>query len=973
MANGFKIADAYVEIHADDDTARRDVDSLGAKLSPSADRSGRKVGDKLSQGMHLAIIRNSPLIAAGIGAALAAGAPAALAGATALFGGIGALAAAQSDRVQSAWLGAWQQIKGGAIADASSLVPVYERMADKVAAGFDKMRPKIRAAFEASGPLVDHFTDSVLRAANNALPGLVRAVERGQPVIEGMGSFLEKLGTGVSDMFDRMSTHSVAAGRVWDSLGDSMAALLPLLGELLGQGVELASMVLPMLSGSLGLVLKVATALGPVLPVLAAGFGAMKIAKSVTGMVGGLAGTLGEYAAKGGLASGVAGKLSGGLGAISGAAGPAAFGIGFVVTAVTLWLEAGKKAEEMHMALGRAMATGGDQAAAAAKLFDRFNDSFGGKLMSVLPEGVKNFKFLGTSLADILPSAENARNAYDKWYDSLDRVGQLQEDVKRKTDALKTAVDEHGAKSQQAKQASGELADAERKLAAEEGKLEKATRGVTEAMTEQANAARARVDSSFAYENALNGVEDAAKNLADAQAHLNDKDKATRTSQEDVSRAALALNEAYDAQVEAAGRVAQSDLPAAMDDQQKAILGAKGELDELNKLISQGVKLPPSMEAYRQQLIRITGQADGATLAQAQLAGAVGELGFAVEAVPGEKTVTIHAPTDEVRKRLTDLGFTIVELPNGDVTVEARTDEAKKNVGNLSALLTGVDKMRPTPVANLNLSPFSANFFTGLKNISTLNAQRPVPVANMNLSPFSSNFFRGMSQIGTLARQRPTPVATMNAGPFSSTMGWLFGRVASINGQRPTPIARLIAATSGAESQLNWAARNRTTTIYAVYRALNSIPLLGGLGRASGGKIGFDSGGKVRGPGGPTDDLISVRGPRPDVDYRLSNLEWVIKAASSMMYGDQAMKDLNDGLATVITRSGRRIEGRAGGGSMADGGTPTVTATRTGATISVGDLHVHVTGMFDMTKPGEMRRMAVELRKQLVALEREYR
>lgn len=118
MADGFKVADAYVNVEVDDAAVAAAMRRLPKTLDGETDQAGRGLGNKLSQGMNASIIRNSPLIAAAVGGALAAGAPLALTGATALFAGIGIAAAAQSDKVQSAWLGAWQGIRDGAISDA---------------------------------------------------------------------------------------------------------------------------------------------------------------------------------------------------------------------------------------------------------------------------------------------------------------------------------------------------------------------------------------------------------------------------------------------------------------------------------------------------------------------------------------------------------------------------------------------------------------------------------------------------------------------------------------------------------------------------------------------------------------------------------------------------------------------------------------------------------------------------------------
>jgi hypothetical protein len=69
--------------------------------------------------------------------------------------------------------------------------------------------------------------------------------------------------------------------------------------------------------------------------------------------------------------------------------------------------------------------------------------------------------------------------------------------------------------------------------------------------------------------------------------------------------------------------------------------------------------------------------------------------------------------------------------------------------------------------------------------------------------------------------------------------------------------------------------------------------------RAAGGP-----GGPVDGPGTTTNDKAGL--------YALSRKEWVIKARSSMMYGDHAMASVNAGTATIIPHGGFAAGGRPG-------------------------------------------------------------
>lgn len=287
-----------------------DAEIAAAGINPVMERRGRESGGVLAKGIQSGLIRNSPLIVAGIGAALAAGAPAVLAGAGVLFGGIGAVAAAQYDEVREAWVGLGQDLRDGAVADAGVLVPVFVGVADQIGAAFQRLRPQLRDAFEASAPLIQSFTGGIVALAEGAMPGLVRAVQAGQPVFQGLESFLSSTGTGLTGFLDALSAHAPAAGAAFAALGDIMGDLLPILGELLGQGAELASIVLPPLAAALGEVADALSAVGPVLPAIAAGFLALRTASAVSNAVASLSTSLTALGASSGLAATGAGKAA---------------------------------------------------------------------------------------------------------------------------------------------------------------------------------------------------------------------------------------------------------------------------------------------------------------------------------------------------------------------------------------------------------------------------------------------------------------------------------------------------------------------------------------------------------------------------------------------------------------------------------------------------------------------------------------
>lgn len=1071
IRGGFEIATAYVDLILDKDHAKQGVRELPRDLTPHADKAGRDTGNVISRGIRLSIVRNSPLIAAAIAGGLAAGAPLLLGAATVIMGGVAAVAAAQSQKVQSAWVGAWDVIKRGAIEDARILEPTFVRMAGTIASAFTAMRPAMRDAFGDLGPQLDVLTVATARFATSFTGGLMVAIRNGGPVIEGMAHFIEALGVGFEDAMTRMATHSAAAGDVWAQLGDIIGTLLSTLGELLGIGVEIAHVMLPALGGSLRVVLAVLEALGPLMPAVVAGFTAFKIARTAAGWLDTLGGSLAKVASGSGLFATAAGR---------GATVVAGMGRAIPLVAATMAAFAITTAqnEDRIKSWTDVIVKGGDgaeQLAAKAEAAQGRLGTFG--------EFMKNTFLLSdlwddNAASNVIDDYEEAAKAAQEYIASLSPMARLQHEVTVAQENLSEAVDKFGPGSAQAAAAQRQLDSASaavtRQLALEEAQLN----GVTQAMIDMADQAAARANSDLGYRKSVNDTTQAIEDLKTAQAD------ATSTAT-DISNAQLAVEDAFLRQAEAAKTLAFDALPATMDEQQRNALAAQAALVELDKLADMyGGTLPPNLETYRQSLQRIAGQMDTNKLNSDALAAGLESLGITVTQIPDTKDIRISAPTEEVVQKLGELGFTITELPNGDVIVSADTEEAKGNVGHIQELLIGLngteahpavilddrasglidqlygdlwnldgtsvspdawlegydqfetdiarleaavlgldgkeatpdasldstieeqtqtdygwldwldqgtanpqatlgdsipdqvegsladlytlDDFFANPSADLDSSAFAGKHADAMGKIGQLAAQRPVPAADLNSSAFAGKHAQTMGQIGTLAAQRPTPQAFLNDGSFKAVEKAVYQALQRMSASSATATITAVAYTSAAEAALNYAARNRTSTIY-VSKA---------DAKATGGpvdRVFAAVGRKVAGPGGPMDDLVRATGPG-GTDYRLSAGEWIVNALSSSKYGDRAMRALNDGTA-VVTLPEDRV--RAHGSAWAAAATSTgsgvaVTPTANGATVSIGQLHVHIQGVFDLTKPMEMRRLGQRLRDVLISLDREH-
>jgi len=784
---------------------------------------GRRTGGLITRAVQQEIHQNAGLIAATIAGVLALGAPAALAGATVLFGGIGAVAAFQNDQLRASWVGLWNEIKSGAVSDAGILVPTFDRMATSIGQSFQRLRPQMRDTFTELAPQIDTFTASLTRMAENALPGIFRAVQNGMPFMQGFGDFMERTGTGISAFFDRISAHAPAAGQTMRELGSSFEALLPALGELLGEGAELASVTLPVLTGSLRGLLTVLDAVGGTLPMIGAGFLAFRAVQGTGRLITGWSQSLLTAAENGGVFANAMSRSGTALATV-GRAAPA------VGIAMALYAAAAADSTQRTNEWTTALNEGG----AAAR---RARDEMRGQaaVLNEAQSGLSGFAIAASGASSAVgiyaDDVDNAERAQRDYLASLTPLESAQRQLDIATRNLQEVMGDENATAAELAEAKARVARAADNQARAEDDLARATKGVTEAMAEQANAARARVDAAFGYQQA---VLDTAQAQADYQAALND----TEATAGEVEQALLDLNQAYADQVTRAGELAMSNLPASMDDTQRSIIGAAAELKELNALMASGVVLPPSLEQYRQQLLSIVSGADGAALAQAQLTAALGEVGASVSAIPDSKAVIITSPTTpEVLAKLQELGFTVTTLPDGTVRVEPKTQQAMDALGDLASSLAGLGITVAKPTVSLIDSPYQT-------------------IAGSVLG-----------SLFNLGRQNPRPTVT-GIDQASGIIGTILGNLGNVGRQNPRPTVSAIDAASaviGAVQRGLGAIQSKSVTVSVNYREVNR-PVTGAFA-ATGGAVEdvlaraprYDGGGATYGIGGPTDDLNIIR------------------------------------------------------------------------------------------------------------------
>lgn len=354
-----------------------------------ASRVFKNVGDSMDRMGNRAI--------AVLGGVTAASATSAAAIATAVgglplaFAGLGAIAVRENTAVRGSFEQLSETLRTGLAADAEPLADALVGTAHKIGAAYQELRPQIADVFAASAPHLDTFVDSVLDFSRNAMPGMLSAVRRADPVMQGFRALFRDAGVGVGEFFDIVSQRAPEAGRGIEHLGTLVRGALPEIGGILGDltglwaqhGDEVVDVVLrilgvigqlsgsalpvtaavlgtvlDLLSGVLGVIEPMAGALGPVIGAWLALATAMRGIRAIKGAVDGVGTSFATFSANAEKAAGSKGigkfaAAAGGIMAQLG--GPWGIAIGLGVAALSLFGQGSQDAASTQRSLAGAL------------------------------------------------------------------------------------------------------------------------------------------------------------------------------------------------------------------------------------------------------------------------------------------------------------------------------------------------------------------------------------------------------------------------------------------------------------------------------------------------------------------------------------------------------------------------------------------------------------------------------------------
>jgi len=197
-----------------------------------------------------------------LGGVAAVSAPAALAGVAVGFAGLGIAIAAQNEKVKASFTGLKDHVVSELKSMAQPFEPVLMRISDLGRKTFDAMGPQLRQAFATTAPYVETLASGLASLVKNVMPGFLSGMQAAKPVIDALSAGLAGTGTGLSQMFQAISTAGGPAASILSSLFSVINGLLPILGRLIADAATGLAPVLKMLAP---IVLMLADAVGKVL------------------------------------------------------------------------------------------------------------------------------------------------------------------------------------------------------------------------------------------------------------------------------------------------------------------------------------------------------------------------------------------------------------------------------------------------------------------------------------------------------------------------------------------------------------------------------------------------------------------------------------------------------------------------------------------------------------------------------------
>ncbi|MGW4525193.1 hypothetical protein [Amycolatopsis sp. NPDC004378] len=219
---------ANIPAEVDEAKARNSARKAGAGVEQEMNKVAKRSQSQFEALRFIGLSVGLPAAAA-VGAA---GVTVALAAMGAGFAALGVYAASSSEKVQVAA----KSMANNVLDDVNGMGQAVEGDIIETLQGagkaWDRLTPQVQAAVAASGPAIRELGGSVTDFAENAMPGMLTAVQRSEPVFKGLRSFTGQAGQGLAEFFTNASQGSDAAGAGMSRFGGTVQLLEARLGTL---------------------------------------------------------------------------------------------------------------------------------------------------------------------------------------------------------------------------------------------------------------------------------------------------------------------------------------------------------------------------------------------------------------------------------------------------------------------------------------------------------------------------------------------------------------------------------------------------------------------------------------------------------------------------------------------------------------------------------------------------------------------
>lgn len=226
---------------------------------------------------------------------------------------------------------------------------------------------------------------------------------------------------------------------------------------------------------------------------------------------------------------------------------------------------------------------------------------------------------------------------------------------------------------------------------------------------------------------------------------------------------------------------------------------------------------------------------DGNTEAQTQITNLIGQL----DSIPPDKTVNVKTLDDAARQALTDLGYQIVQLPDGTFQIAGNTDQGKTALADFKKTIDGtfgtVTVKSTDGEAQATVTAWTTRT-DGTVGWTTVDARIDPATGKVDVWKRNANGTWGWSNLDTRVDPADGKVQAW-VRRADGTFGW----------------TTLDAHTAAAEAALNQASRDRTSNITVTYTTtgLPKAPAIGPrAGFADGGVAKMAAGGILGMAGG---------------------------------------------------------------------------------------------------------------------------